>query len=558
MGRGGGCHWSDLQFRRKHTYKQTNKQTNKPRLSCVSYLKGVAKGFADLENMLVEVAFSRFVARLDSFADVGVDTDSSVQQGWELDNIQIHVLPGGRSFAQELIHVSPIVSGVSGVYCLAAPDPQDSTATAADGAGGDGGGGGSNVKLVLMDPRGRLANVSPLPVHTGSVGGGDGNPYYWDVTAGGLILFPGDVPRRVLPNAMEDEVVYLSFDFKPKSTSARATDHSGGDNCNGGVDNGSADCSPANSVGYTHELVSYNENGFVATVRPYPGVGEKAAVQPDMATMYSLHHRMDENSAVLLEDVEDTVRWGTPIGLMHPAIPSGLTDRLVADAVKLVDRFREEQRDSNVGGAFFQPPNLFNVWPACGVQNESCQQQQQQQHSYTAVDALKPLITAAILAYTSATPDCSTLEGGGSALASCRKQVMQWQEWALRASVGSYTITSSWVNVAGKVEDTSITDHIAHVHSMYHTAVTGIYYASSGVSPAQSSSTATATSTAVHLVRPATLNSKIGPSMLTINPKAGTLLLFPSYLRRAGDIHLGDEQPVSFTFNAAENSVISV
>eukprot|EP00729_Bicosta_minor_P010296 gene10296-10741_t len=94
----------------------------------------------------------------------------------------------------------------------------------------------------------------------------------------------------------------------------------------------------------------------------------------------------------------------------------------------------------------------------------------------------------------------------------------------------------------GKVERSI--NQIAHNHLVYKTAVTGVYYATSGWANASQA-------TAIQLIRPCSLESKIGPSMLSIKPKAGSMLLFPSYILHAADIHLGDQKRVSFAFNAA-------
>ena len=106
-----------------------------------------------------------------------------------------------------------------------------------------------------------------------------------------------------------------------------------------------------------------------------------------------------------------------------------------------------------------------------------------------------------------------------------------------------YRVTSSWVNIAGKAERSI--NQIAHNHAVYQSAVTGVYYTTSGWS-------SPASHTAIQLVRPVSMASKIGPSMIAIKPKAGTLLMFPSYLLHAADVHLGDEQRISYAFNAAK------
>ena len=298
---------------------------------------------------------------------------------------------------------------------------------------------------------------------------------------------------------------------------------------------------------------------------------------PDMTGLYNIRRKVgakvDFDAAALdvLSNVEDTTRWGTPIGLMQledfkPGAGHGsehvarhtqqLNEALVQDATQLAGLYRRKQKF-----AVFQSPNSVNLFTL-------------DNGLYPAVEELKPFVRNAILAYTSATPDCSTLEGSASSAASCRKQTAQWQKWAsgimvangynnrnskvtnpkskkaggkesttnVQAAAGVYKVTSSWVNIAGKVERSI--NQIAHNHIVYKTAVTGVYYATSGWANASGA-------TAIQLIRPCSLESTIGPSMLSIKPKAGSMLLFPSYILHAADIHLGDQERVSFAFNAA-------
>lgn len=526
---------------------------------------GMLNALQAIESTVTRVALPRYIARLDSFADDDAP-------GWEISNIKGHVLPGDGVFGQELVHVSPDTSGISGIYCLAAPPAFNEPGS----------------ELMLTDPRRDLPQNFPLPPHTGSLGGGDNNPFFWDFKAGGVVLFPGDVPRMVTANFLVGDVVYISFDLKRKSNDENecaaagaevgAVKGTSGANVGKGADTGGA--------GTEHEIVITPSAGMhINASPPNSPSGTRHVLKvlpmhaPDMSELYAIRRKaaskVDAANIDVLSNVEDTTRWGTPIGLMHfkfkpgaglPVAPAPaddhdhdhvamqtqqLNDALVQDATKLAELYRRKQKF-----AVFQSPNSVNLFTLSNGQ-------------YSAVETLKPFVKTAILAYTSATPDCSTLEGSASSASSCRKQTAQWQNWAseimvangynnnrnsnvknsrketkkqTKAAAGIYKVTSSWVNIAGKVERSI--NQIAHNHLVYKTAVTGVYYATSGWANASQA-------TAIQLIRPCSLESKIGPSMLSIKPKAGSMLLFPSYILHAADIHLGDQKRVSFAFNAA-------
>ena len=107
-----------------------------------------------------------------------------------------------------------------------------------------------------------------------------------------------------------------------------------------------------------------------------------------------------------------------------------------------------------------------------------------------------------------------------------------------------YKVTSSWVNIAGKTQRSI--NQMAHNHLVYGTAVTGVYYATSGWAAPENASAVTR----IQLVRPTHLGSLLSPTTLSIRPLPGTLLLFPTFLDHAADIHTGNTDRISVAFNA--------
>merc|ERR1719272_1396264 len=115
-----------------------------------------------------------------------------------------------------------------------------------------------------------------------------------------MVLFPGDVPRMVTMNPLIGDVVYISFDFKRKSDD---------------------DCSADDENIYEIVAASSNQAGASSTptssssLPPLPLPLPSRLRIGDMKEVYTIRRKADQH--VVLSDVEDATRWGTPIGLMQ-------------------------------------------------------------------------------------------------------------------------------------------------------------------------------------------------------------------------------------------------
>jgi hypothetical protein len=114
--------------------------------------------------------------------------------------------------------------------------------------------------------------------------------------------------------------------------------------------------------------------------------------------------------------------------------------------------------------------------------------------------------------------------------------------WKEHLSTGPFPrVTSSWINMA-RFGQRSI-NQISHNHVVYGTTMTGTYYVTSGWSDP-------ANHTNIQLVRPGFMGSEIGGHTIAFKPDPGMLVIWPTYLKHAADVHTGDMERVAVAFNA--------
>jgi hypothetical protein len=201
-----------------------------------------------------------------------------------------------------------------------------------------------------------------------------------------------------------------------------------------------------------------------------------------------------------------------------------LNSAIAADAARLDSRYGRRG-----DFAVFQSPNRVNLFDLTD----------ENQLDYASFVEFRALAHNALIAYTGVASDCVSVAGPKFWHGQCRKQTKKWREWATAGK--QLQVTSSWVNIAGKTQRSI--NQMAHNHLVYGTTVTGVYYATSGWSSVDNA-------TRIQLIRPTHLASRLTPTTLSIRPLPGTLLLFPTFLDHAADIHAGDQDRISVAFNA--------
>ena len=138
-------------------------------------------------------------------------------------------------------------------------------------------------------------------------------------------------------------------------------------------------------------------------------------------------------------------------------------------------------------------------------------------------------------------PPPKVSDGAASAAAACERQSKQWLKWS--AQNNPFKVSASWVNIAGNTQRSI--NQVAHNHLVYKTSVTGVYYATSGWSTAENATT-------IQLLRPSPFPGTLSAAALSIDPTNGTLLIFPTFLSHAADVHAGESNRISLAFNAIQ------
>jgi hypothetical protein len=178
----------------------------------------------------------------------------------------------------------------------------------------------------------------------GSRGGGDFNPYFWEMVPGDLILFPADAPRQVTMNPLKGDVIYLSFDFTPVTVKQADADLAANE------------CAAADTARACHMHTLVLADGTVIK-----------GSQPDMGSVkYSIRSgatNADGGSAQLLTKVEDVVRWATPIGLVQldSELQTELNEGVAVEAERIANRFG--RRGSFAARCAFSDRNLHLRMP---------------------------------------------------------------------------------------------------------------------------------------------------------------------------------------------------
>ena len=380
----------------------------------------------------------------------------------------------------------------------------------------------------------------------GSRGGGDGNPYFWTMLPGKLLLFPGDVSRHTTMNTQPADSIYISFDVEIDANAVNGAINAPASTPNNVHDAGDAVVDDADHVNQ-----DVNADGAVTGAHDFELVssaGETLDSSLDQQEVYTLSRRTKYNQQhspsstpsppqpplPKLAEVEDVSRWGTPIGLLRLPDLVELNKLLAADASRLDNRYG---RRGNF--AVFQSPNKFNLF------------EHTDEHGleYPSVAKLRSVVRDTIMAYLGQTCDCATASGPSRSGTTCDTQQSRWQRWSERGK--QLEVTSSWVNIAGKAQRSI--NQVAHSHLVYGTSVTGVYYAASGWSDAAAKAAGkqnNTNSTNIWLVRPTHLSSRLSQMRKSYQPTPGTLLIFPTFLHHLADIHGGDEDRISVAFNA--------
>lgn len=441
------------------------------------------------------------------------------RNGYDLENLQAHVLPGGVG-AHELIHASASSSGISVAYCISAPEKYNKV--------------GSNI--VFIDPRLDSTTIAPLPWHMGGRGGGDGNPFFFDLDPGKMIVYPSNAPRHVTVNSYSTDVVYVTFDFT-RSSNANVNRHDA-------MDEPSAACK--------HHVLFANGTDTLAAAADGERDDEAAVPkQPrDISELYTIRNSSLCNSVEVsleLTEVEDVVRWGTPVGIarLDPAAPKvdQFNRALLQDATSLEKQY-ELKRGQD---AVYQSPNNINLFAVTQQQST-----ESSDRDFPAMQTLKAVAEAASLKYASVAQDCKVVEGPGLKENACAEHDRRLQHYLKEKSEKPFKVTSSWLNIASK--DQLGINQLSHNHLVYRTSVTGVYYVATGYSDLDEDDYGAygkVRSTAIRLTRAQSLaENMLHPRFITFYPSPGSILLFPSWLHHAADVHQGDEDRVSYAFNA--------
>ena len=225
-----------------------------------------------------------------------------------------------------------------------------------------------------------------------------------------------------------------------------------------------------------------------------------------------------------------------------------MNTELLQDAALLEKRYELKRGNSN---AVYQSPNNINLFTAHAPSSAPGATAT----GYPGIQALKGIAEEASFKYASVGEDCVFVEGPALKENTCNEHEQQYRHFREKRAKKPFQVTSSWLNIASK-KQLGI-NQVSHNHAVYRTAVTGVYYVTVGHSDLAPEDDYThdvagsVRSTPIRLTRAQSLaESPLHPRFLIFHPKPGTILLFPSWLHHAADIHLGDEERVSYAFNA--------
>jgi hypothetical protein len=101
-------------------------------------------------------------------------------------------------------------------------------------------------------------------------------------------------------------------------------------------------------------------------------------------------------------------------------------------------------------------------------------------------------------------------------------------------------LLESWVNVAKSGQVAAYQRAHNHLPTGTDAAITSVYYAASGYSDGSS--------TSVRLGLPGVAGG-VDRDWRILKVTGGTLVLFPTYLKHVGDVHLGDADRISIASN---------
>ena len=298
-------------------------------------------------------------------------------------------------------------------------------------------------------------------------------------------LHTDNVPWQVTMNLLPSDTVYVVFGFELVDSS-----HS------------------EQGTPMHHTIVDTS-----AAPTPAPGTHGRT---PDLGVVYELVGLDSRSEEPTLAQVHDITRWGTPVGIIRRPVGklAQLDANLQRDAHSLERATRKGLPDTIV----YQSPNDINVLDKLP-----------EVVKWSGMPLLRKIVYHCIRAYLLTQPNCTVQEGPSIGDSKCQQMESGLIDWMLFGSRNLTHVTSSWVNIA-RAKQRSI-NQIAHNHlSPYKSALTGIYYVTSGWSDVQHMEPRT---TNLKLLNPAVSASRghMEANIITIKPVPGLMIVFPTYVK---------------------------